>query len=410
MERSITATIRLISIAGRASIIFIAALLLSPEEYANYVLIAAASALTTIFIGLDYTRLCQPIIFMEDKQGEKKTLNRLFNFTHISSLTFFVLTLIFSLFTPTGRFDTYSIVIFIFLTLSDYYAQEATRVLVILNKQRQSANTLVIRSVTPPLILLPIALLPHEIATTNLSFTTILSISICCNSIAAIYGWKVLFGSNKPEIRTQTLPRFSANDANNILFFFLATCISKAITTLDKYYIELGYGSQQLATYALTASAALLIVPIIDITIGSYAGARFLSVIENTNQLRKRVLNAQSQSLMLALLFTTIAPLVFSHLSIRLFPSYNIRHDIHTYLIFLCFSLYACSTIPNIFFVCTKKPRALFFSTLGPLLPFSIWLLFSTPSYTNFLVGASLTMTLSLILKLLFCLALNFRK
>lgn len=339
-SKEITQAVRFSSLIGRGILVFVVAKFLNAAEYADFLLISSYSALFVILIGFDFTRYIQPLIVKDRVKNSNESLVQLYRFSLFVSLVFFVFVVL-ALFLTNMK--TGFAAMFFAVTVSEYLAQEAGRALTALDEQVVSAFSLFLRAAIPPLLLLSLA-----IVGASLNLVEIFALITFFSVLSLFYSWTYLFKGDLRKVISFKLPQITWLAVTTSFLFFISTCVVKIFFSVDKSIVHGKYGVDVLAAYGLTLSAAMVIVPIVDVFVGSYALPRFLRLAA-TNDLNLRNFYHQTlkKTLVLALTFYAVGGGAFYYLSFRIFPNYHINNLLETYFIFLIPVIFSISNTPS---------------------------------------------------------------
>lgn len=361
--RLVTVSFRIVSIASRALLIYVFAFLAAPAQVSLFALLNAYVGLFVIFNGFDLTRAVQRDLKLRcDEVSVTQIFASILSFFAIYYLIFLVLSVSSSVF---FGFDLILAFCFFGLVLFEHLSQEAGRILVVSNRQYVTSVALLIRSFFPLLSLCLLYLTDLSIGVELLFF-----VLVTWSMVAFFYSWFAviqLYGLQVRELYSfdVTSLKYIRQCFSYSALFFLATVGAKSIFALDKTFIDIFWGDEMLATYALVLGVGMISVPLVDILFGSYSLPRFFEELGREGvHFRKVFKEYLFKSFLFLILFYSAALVLLLVLFPVFFPTYGYQSFPLFALTILFPILFAANIIPSQILVVFSKAKILAISSV----------------------------------------------
>lgn len=386
--------LRFLSLAGRGSIIFIAARLLDPQSFSVFVIFSSSAAFLVLFNGFDFIRWFQREASANNYADLGFFLREFLRFLILSNFLCFVVLLMLSV-----AIDGYFNLLFIFFlyAFSEHLGQEANRVLIFLGRQWISSVFGFIRMGAPTLFLLVFFVCGNSI-----DFDVLVMGLTCFSMLAAVASWTVLLRIKAlGRVRGFNWTSWVFSGLKYSSFFFVSTVLAKFVFVFDKYMVERIYGADLMASYSLVVGAAILMMPFVDILFGSYAIPRFYKSFSVGFSELKAQYHRQLFLVVMFLALTSVCGIfAVYYLFDFLFPGYSKISLLNISLVFVAISFFALATIPSIALIVLGKNRFSALSAVIPVAGLVIFVFFLKPGFTFFLCGLLASMAIYLAFRL----------
>jgi len=358
-----TGILRLLSIASRALLIYVFAYFAKPFDVATFSLINAYAGLFVIANGFDLTRAAQRDIKINfEVIRAEVVLKNIFSFFALYYILFFFLTLVCA---AILDFNISLVVFFLFLVLFEHLSQEASRLLVVSNRQFDAGASLFIRSFFP-LVFLIVGRFFELSLTLNFLLATLCFWSF----ISFIFTWRRLL--NVYSITMGYFLRLKVFSFKYILscfsyslFFFISTVVAKMLFALDKSLIDEFVGAEMLATYALVLGVGMVSAPLVDILFGSYSLPQLFDAIDhNRNELRRIFKKYFSQVIVFLIIYYIFSLMMVSYLFPVFFPAYEFQSMEFFSVVLLLPVIFSMSIIPSQVLIVSSQSKILAVSSI----------------------------------------------
>jgi O-antigen/teichoic acid export membrane protein len=378
---SLTQFFRILGLLGRAGTIFTLASVIGPDDMAVFGLVSSYAALFVILNGLDVTRSIQNELKSNSAESSSASVTgTLFNFLLVVSLLFCAISLYFHALFP---FQVSILQLFILLVIFEHFAQEAGRILIVMNFHFENSIGILVRSFLPMLVFCLLFILKLKV-----SVFDALTILIVFSLISAVYSWvalskkvgfKLVFEG--PQI---LLILFNVRKS---LFFFAATLMGKALLAIDKTFIEDQFGSDYLASYILVLGVSMVAVPLTEIFIGSYALPRFYEVGKSKGLTIQREFNYYFlKAIVFSSIYISISVIVVNEFLFIVFSNYKELNLLEIILISFTSYLLSLNIIPTYYLAAQKKSFFTFLSSVPSILIMLFFIFFVDFSFLYFLI------------------------
>lgn len=363
-ERYFIHLIRIVSLFSRAGIVFLVAKTLTHDDVATFSLVVSTSALLVILLGFDFTRYVQREInnrAVVNAHGEY--IGPLLAFVIFSNILFVLAFLAIKQFYDIDWLVGISLIA---ITFFEHLSQELSRLLVFYNKQLQSAIGLFLRTAMPVILIFIFAL-------TGVSYDvyTIFMLMALFSFVSFSFLYRSITGITRirwPE-NTNVFLWYRRGIVFSF-FFFLSTVSVKALFAIDKAVLSIYYDNEMLANYAITLSAAMVVIPVIDIIIGSYSFPEIYSIKRDRSALAKVFRKNMRSTALLVFIFYACGAPFFSLVSDYWFEDYQYISYQFSYVVFLGPCIYVLAVIPSQILTVLEDFRAIVFSSILMLFVF----------------------------------------
>lgn len=375
---SLTHVFRILGLVGRAGTIFILASLIGPNDMAVFGLVSSYAAVFVILNGLDVTRSFQSQIKRKESYFKlAPIIGTLFNFLIIASLLFSILSFLLHELFP---FELVILPLFILLVVFEHFAQEAGRILIVMNFHYQNSIGILIRSFSPMFAFCLFFIFEVKI---DVAFAIFIMVSCACAS--AIYTWRTLvknIGFSYSFDGRQFFLIMSSVKAS--IFFFAATLVGKVFFAIDKTLIENWFGSDYLASYILVLGVSMVVVPLVEIFVGSYALPKFYEA--RSPELRREFYYFFLRAAVFSTVYIALAIFISNYILFFVFPDYRELQLLEIILISLVPYVFSLNIIPTYCLASGDKSFVTFMSSVPSIIAMLFYIAFSGYGFKSFLV------------------------
>ncbi|WP_434049424.1 hypothetical protein [Marinobacter salarius] len=394
---SLTHFFRILGLVGRAGTIFILASLIAPDDMAVFGLVSSYAAVFVILNGLDVTRSFQSQIKRKESYSQlAPIIGTVFNFLVIVSLLFSIFSFLLRELFP---FELVVLPLFILLVVFEHFAQEAGRILIVMNFHYQNSIGILIRSFLPMFVFCLFFIFGAKF---NVVFAIIVMVSCACAS--TVYTWVILvknFGFSYSFDGRQIFLIMSSVKAS--IFFFAATLIGKVFFAIDKTLIENWFGPDYLASYILVLGVSMVVVPLVEIFVGSYALPKFYEVSRaRSSELRRAFRYFFLKAAAFSTVYITLAITISNYLLFLVFPDYHELKLLEIIFISLVPYVFSLNIIPTYCLASGDKSFLTFMSSVPSFIAMLFYITFSGFGFKSFLAFFLLCFVVVFLIRLYF--------
>lgn len=354
---------------SRFILFVVLAKILSPDQLGIFGLINAGVAFFVLLVGVDfYTYSNRELLSISKSEYSRNIINQIYAYPIIYALIIPIITLIFyNNYLPWSYLSW-----FLILIIMEHISTEQNRILNTLQKQLSASLVMFLRSASWIIIALPFIYFNESYQNVEvLLFSWIigLSTSILVGGIIIakyISGWKLY----APDLK------WIQNGYKTGLLFLLGTLSFQAITTFDKYWLEILSNSKIVGVYVFYFTVIIGANAFIHAGLIVFSSPKIIKAYQSGDIIKfQKLSNIFFKKLLLATILVVVTLIILTPFVIEWInkPLYQNYYNLF-YIIAFIGAIMVITNHPHTYLYAIKKDKYILFSNISSFIIFALTL------------------------------------